>query len=86
MGFVPGYTDSDIIFPNGIGSSKEDEVVPKKKSKPEKERRFPVLYGDDEVVAEFSDFQPLFRSWLKRFFFRCSTISTMTFMIPTRLQ
>ncbi|KAL6732454.1 hypothetical protein Aduo_003214 [Ancylostoma duodenale] len=52
MGFVPGYADNDISTPNGTGLAEADDVVPKKKAKPEKERRFPVIYGDDEVFSD----------------------------------
>ncbi|ETN69159.1 RNA cap guanine-N2 methyltransferase [Necator americanus] len=49
MGFVPGYADSDINAPNGTHISESEEVVPRKKTKPEGEKRFPVTYGDDEI-------------------------------------
>ncbi|KAK6049172.1 hypothetical protein COOONC_13323, partial [Cooperia oncophora] len=49
MGFVPGYNKSDIISPGGE-TSVEAEVAPEtKKSRQEHQRRFPVIYGDDEV-------------------------------------
>ncbi|KAK6730961.1 hypothetical protein RB195_007435 [Necator americanus] len=52
MGFVPGYADSDINAPNGTHISESEEVVPRKKTKPEGEKRFPVTYGDDEVFSD----------------------------------
>ncbi|KAK6038489.1 RNA cap guanine-N2 methyltransferase [Cooperia oncophora] len=52
MGFVPGYNKSDIISPGGE-TSVEAEVAPEtKKSKQEHQRRFPVIYGDDEIFSD----------------------------------
>ncbi|CAJ0594713.1 unnamed protein product [Cylicocyclus nassatus] len=52
MGFVPGYADEDIISPSTNTIS--DEVVPKKKTKSESKRRFPVVYGEDEIFSGVS--------------------------------
>ncbi|PIO65081.1 RNA cap guanine-N2 methyltransferase [Teladorsagia circumcincta] len=52
MGFVPGYNESDVIS-LGDNEAEPAEVAPeKKKSKRELERRFPVIYGDDEIFSD----------------------------------
>ncbi|KAK5976813.1 Trimethylguanosine synthase, partial [Trichostrongylus colubriformis] len=53
MGFVPGYNKSDIISSGGEATDPyENESPDKKKSKREHERRFPVIYSDDEIFSD----------------------------------
>ncbi|VDL78804.1 unnamed protein product [Nippostrongylus brasiliensis] len=55
MGFVPGYTEGDIVTPERKQIDKEEDeevIVKKKRTNSSSERRFPVIYGDDEIFSD----------------------------------
>ncbi|XGW24635.1 hypothetical protein V3C99_006232 [Haemonchus contortus] len=52
MGFVPGYSKSDIISPGDEARKPDEEAPEEKKVKREHKRRFSVIYGDDEIFSD----------------------------------